>query len=88
MKKLMDASGLTTSNIIRKLLEGVEVTPRPTEHTIALLRELSAIGNNINQIARDCNSYLYRKEDKELLIAYMKKMNQTMREAVEKIGSY
>ena len=52
----MDASGLTTSNIIRKLLEGVEVTPRPTEHTIALLRELSAIGNNINQIAHTANA--------------------------------
>lgn len=56
LKKLMDASGLTTSNIIRKLLEGVEVTPRPTEHTIALLRELSAIGNNINQIAHTANA--------------------------------
>lgn len=56
LKKLMDASGLTTSNIIRKLLEGVEVTPRPTEHTVALLRELSAIGNNINQIAHTANA--------------------------------
>lgn len=56
LKKLMDASGLTTSNIIRKLLEGVEVTPRPTEHTIALLRELSAIGNNINQIVHTANA--------------------------------
>ena len=56
LKKLMDASGLTTSNIIRKLLEGVEVTPRPTEHTIALLRELSAIGNNINQLSVKANA--------------------------------
>jgi len=56
LKKLMDASGLTASNIIRKLLEGVEVTPRPTEHTVALLRELSAIGNNINQIAHTANA--------------------------------
>ncbi len=56
LKKLKEASGLTTSNIIRKLLKGVEVTPRPTEHTVALLRELSAIGNNINQIARTANA--------------------------------
>lgn len=56
LKKLMDASGLTTSNIIRKLLEGVEVTPRPTEQTVALLHELSAIGNNINQIAHTANA--------------------------------
>ena len=56
LKKLMDASGLTTSSIIRDLLRGLEVRPRPTEYTVAILRQLSAIGNNINQIAHTANA--------------------------------
>ncbi len=56
LKKIMDASGLTTSSIIRDLLRGLEVRPRPTEYTVAILRQLSAIGNNISQIAHTANA--------------------------------
>lgn len=52
-----------------------------------LINEVNAIGNNINQITRNYNSKLYRTEDRELLSAYMKKLNLTVREAVDKIGS-
>ena len=52
-----------------------------------LINEVNAVGNNINQITRNYNSKLYRKEDRELLCAYMKKLNLTVREAVDKIGS-
>ncbi|MEZ3466923.1 MAG: MobC family plasmid mobilization relaxosome protein, partial [Schaedlerella sp.] len=45
------------------------------------------IGNNINQITRNYNSKLYRTEDRELLSAYMKKLNITVREAADKISS-
>lgn len=82
-------AGMCEADYIRLL-----ITQKPMDYPEirkllkTLINEVNAVGNNINQIARDCNSYLYRKEDKELLIAYMKKMNQTMREAVEKIGSY
>jgi len=53
-----------------------------------LINEVNAVGTNINQIARNCNSYLYRKEEKELLLAYMKKINRAMQEVAGKIGSH
>ena len=49
-------SGLTTSSVIRKLITGVQLQPRPPDEYAALLRELSAIGNNINQIAHWANA--------------------------------
>ena len=52
-----------------------------------LINEVNAIGNNINQITRNYNSKLYRTEDRELLSAYMKKLNMTVRAAADKIGS-
>ena len=52
-----------------------------------LINEVNAIGNNINQITRNQNSKLYRTEDRELLSAYMKKLNMTVRAAADKIGS-
>lgn len=52
-----------------------------------LINEVNAIGNNINQITRNHNSKLYRSEDRELLTAYMKKLNLLVKEAVEQIGN-
>lgn len=52
-----------------------------------LINEVNAIGNNINQITRNYNSKLYREEDRERLIAYMKKLNLVVGEAAEKIGN-
>ena len=51
-----------------------------------LINEVNAIGNNINQITRNHNSKLYREEDRQLLSAYMKKLN-LLKEAVETIGN-
>lgn len=41
--------------LIRSLIMGVEVHPKPPEQYAALLQNLSAIGNNINQIAHIAN---------------------------------
>jgi hypothetical protein len=51
-----------------------------------LINEVNRIGNNINQVVHNNNSELYRKEDKEHLIAYMKKLNLTVKETVERFG--
>lgn len=53
----------------------------------ALINEVNAIGNNINQITRNYNSKLYRLEDRELLLAYMKKLNLLVKEAVARLGN-
>ena len=50
------ASGLSVSAFIRQAIAGVQIRPRPPAEYTALLRDLSAIGNNINQIAMVVNS--------------------------------
>ena len=52
-------SGFTTEQFIRNLIDGVEIRPRPPDELPELLAQLSAIGNNINQIARIANSRKY-----------------------------
>ena len=49
-------SGLNTSALIRHSIMGVNIRPRPPDTYAALLRELSAIGNNVNQIAYWANA--------------------------------
>ena len=51
LKKQADNAGLRIDPFIRNLVAGIELRPRPPETYAALLRELSAIGNNVNQIA-------------------------------------
>ncbi len=49
-------SGLSTSALLRHSIMGIELRPRPPDTYAALLRELSAIGNNANQIAYWANA--------------------------------
>lgn len=56
LRQQMDKGGQSASDILRGLLMGLDVKPRPERDTAALLRQLSAIGNNINQIAHTANA--------------------------------
>lgn len=56
LEKQCHITGLSSSAFIRKLLAGVQLRPRPPDEYTALLRELAAIGNNINQIAHWANA--------------------------------
>lgn len=56
LEKQCGITGLSSSALIRKLLAGVQLRPRPPDEYTALLRELAAIGNNINQIAHWANT--------------------------------
>ena len=56
LEKLAKITGFKKAPIVRSLIMGCELRPRPPENFAKLLRELSAIGNNINQIARVANS--------------------------------
>ena len=56
MLKQCALSGLTSSALIRHAITGINIQPRPPDTYAALLRELSAIGNNINQIAYWANA--------------------------------
>ena len=47
---------MSVSVLIRKLIAGIQLRPRPPDEYTMLLRELSAIGNNVNQIAYWANA--------------------------------
>jgi hypothetical protein len=56
LKQQTAASGLKMEPMLRQLILGVDLRPRPPDTYAALLRELSAIGNNINQLAHQANA--------------------------------
>ena len=56
LKKQCQITGLNTNTYLRKLIMGEHLCPRPPDAYAALLRELSAIGNNVNQIAYWANA--------------------------------
>ena len=55
LQSLMQKSGLTACQLLRKFILETEIRPRPPDEYAQLLRELSAIGNNINQMAYKAN---------------------------------
>ena len=56
LQRQSEATGLGYDPLIRQLIMGLEIRPHPPDEYAALLRELSAIGNNINQIAHRANA--------------------------------
>ena len=49
-------SGLKMEPYVRKLIMGFEVKARPPNEYAQLIKEVNAIGNNINQIAHIANA--------------------------------
>ena len=49
-------AGLKIEPMLRQLIMGVNLRPRPPDTYAALLRELNAIGNNVNQLAYQANA--------------------------------
>lgn len=49
-------TGLSASAFVRQAISGVRLRLRPPAEYTVLLRELAAIGNNINQIAHWANA--------------------------------
>lgn len=67
---------------LRQLILGAELRSRPPDEIAALLRQLSAIGNNINQIAKVANaSGFVRMEDVE----HIKSMQKMLLQAVKRL---
>ena len=64
LKSQAAACALKMELYIRKLIMGKEVRPRPPDEYVKLLREINAIGNNINQIAHIANAEQHISESK------------------------
>lgn len=52
----MAISGFPTEVYLRALIAGEKMRPRPPNEYAEIRRQLAAIGNNINQIARAVNA--------------------------------
>ncbi len=63
LKKQAELSGMRVDPFVRNLVAGVQLRPRPPDTFADLVRELSAIGNNINQIAYWANAQKCISED-------------------------
>lgn len=68
LKKKAKQVGLNESELLRNLIVGFEPREKPSEEFYEAMKEMRAIGNNLNQIARKANSLnfvdypLYKKE--------------------------
>ena len=63
LKKQVSYTGLSTESFIRSLIMGLTLYPRPPDEYAEIRRQLAAIGNNINQIARSVNAGIAKPED-------------------------
>ena len=68
VRKQAELAGLLLEPYCRMVLMDKEVKPKPPEDITMLLKEINAIGNNINQLAHRANrSGIVSKEDVESL---------------------
>ena len=65
LKEQADLAGLKIEPFLRNLISGVKMKPRPQEECAELIRQISAVGNNINQIAHRAN--IHGLTDKQTL---------------------
>ena len=85
-KKAKEA-GMTESDYFRLL-----ITQQPNDYPEirvgikSLINEVNRIGVNINEIVYNNNSKLYRQTDKDRLIAYMRRLNESVEKAVAEFG--
>jgi hypothetical protein len=56
LQKMIAASGMKTDPLLRHLIMGKEIKPKSNEGWPELLRQVSAVGNNVNQLARVANT--------------------------------
>ena len=59
LKEKSRQSGLNESELIRSFIKGQTIKAQPTHEIKQFQRELYGIANNINQIAKAANTYMY-----------------------------
>mgnify|MGYP004466029831 FL=1 len=82
LKVLAKGCGMKLEPTLRQLILGAELRSRPPDEIAALLRQLSAIGNNINQIAKVANASGFVRTEE---IERIKSMQKMLLQAVKKL---
>lgn len=83
LKEQVAISGFPTEVYLRALIAGEKMRPRPLNEYAEIRRQLAAIGNNINQIARKANAGFATKEDVRELKFLMRTIEAKMTELVK-----
>ena len=74
LKEQADLAGLKNEPFLRNLISGVKMKPRPQEEWAELIRQVSAVSNNINQIAHRAN--IHGLTDKQTLLAVKESLDK------------
>ena len=77
-------TGLPKSTVIRLLLNNYEPKEKPDTRFYEAMRQLSAIGNNINQIARSVNAGIAKAEDAGRGLYLLEQVYELMYEVAKK----
>lgn len=82
LRRQAELAGMKVDPFIRNLIMGVELHPRPPDTSKGILRELAAIGNNVNQIAHWANAKKgVTDPEMETAAALVRKAYQLVKEA-------
>ena len=80
LKQLSADTGLKMEPVLRRLIVGAELRPRPPDELPELLRQLSGMAVNINQIAKVANARgVVRMEDIDRIKAMQGLLWRTMK---------
>lgn len=82
LKQLSIDTGLKMEPVIRRLIVGAELRPRPPDELAELLRQLSGMAVNVNQIAKVANASGFVRMNE---IAHIKMMQGMLWRAVKEL---
>ena len=74
LNKLVEMSGLSRETFLRAMISGYQLHEKPDKEFYQVMRELSAIGNRVNQLAIKANALHFI--DAPLLDHELKKWNE------------
>ncbi len=74
LKKLSTDTGLKMEPVIRRLIVGAELRPRPPGELTELLHQMSGVAVNINQIAKVANASGFVRMEEIARIKAMQEM--------------
>ncbi len=83
LREICQATGLSPSVAIRRLIAGANLQPNKAKDMKPLYAEINKIGSNINQIARSVNAGIATREDARHGLFLLQKVYDLMERMAE-----
>lgn len=81
LEKMAKETGMKKAQLLRAYISGNQIRAKPPEAYLKLIREINAIGNNINQIAHVANTQKYvDREQIKHIVNYLDEIMEKVRE--------